>query len=135
MTPHEAWATISGCFGAAVLILCLLADAARGLCRAARRAPQALHALGEGYTRARESAAMWLALRGVLVPSRHHPRHGQHCARHHPVAVVVAAPVPVVLPRTLEPCGVSPAQLTVIDGFPPARAGSHLGHEHTWSDA
>ena len=65
MTPHEAWATISGCFGAAVLILCLLADAARGLCRAARRAPQALHALAEGYTRARESAAMWLALRPI----------------------------------------------------------------------
>jgi hypothetical protein len=138
--------TIGACTAASILMAYGLVDAGRVLRRNAQNAPAALSCLAEGFISAWDSAAMWLALRGVRMPAWHRPRHGQHCARHHPPAVAVARPafLPAPVPRppfapAPEPAspapvltGCSPAELTVDLGYPVARAGGHLGTEPTW---
>ena len=145
MSPEAAVAVPFGCAGFVVGLVRGLLDAGRVLRRKAQNAPAALSRLAEGFSSAWDTAAMWLALRGVRMPAWHRPRHGQHCARHHPPAVAVARPAlpapvpcppfgPAARPATPAPVltGCSPAELTVDLGYPVARAGGHLGTEPTW---
>jgi hypothetical protein len=111
--------TIGACTAASILMAYGLMDAGRVLRRKAQNAPAALSRLAEGSASAWDSAAMWLALRGIRMPAWHRPRHGQHCVKGHPSAVAAARPAPLPAPVPCPPFGPAPMPAHLAESMTP----------------